>query len=173
MTIASQFDAIFNILIIVTFVTLITWRLKFPSTIALILAGILASLSTRLIIPELSSEIFLALLLPPILFQETLHMDIDGLIRESDSVFSFAIIGTLIMQLCIAGFTWLLLGFKVYEALLFGILIAPTDPVAVIRTFHSLGVDQRFQIIVSGESLFNDGIAIVIYSILVSIISRV
>jgi CPA1 family monovalent cation:H+ antiporter len=159
-------------LIIVTFVTLITWRLKFPSTIALILAGILASVSTRIIIPELSSEIFLSLLLPPILFQETLHMDIDGLIKESDSVFAYAIIGTLIMQFCVAGFTWLLLGFNVYEALLFGILIAPTDPVAVIRTFHSLGVDQKFQIIVSGESLFNDGIAIVIYSILVSIISR-
>jgi CPA1 family monovalent cation:H+ antiporter len=99
-------------------------------------------------------------------------MDIDGLIKESDSVFAFSVIGTLIMQLCIAGFTWLLLGFNVYEALLFGILIAPTDPVAVIRTFHSLGVNQRFQTIVSGESLFNDGIAIVIYSILISIISQ-
>jgi CPA1 family monovalent cation:H+ antiporter len=66
----------------------------------------------------------------------------------------------------------LLLGFNVYEALLFGILIAPTDPFAVIRTFHSLGVDRRLQIIVSGESLFNDGIAIVIYSILISIISQ-
>lgn len=172
MTPVSQFDAIYNILILVTIVTLITWRLKFSPTIAFIIAGTLASVSTRLILPELSSEIFISLLLPPILFQETLHLDIDGLINEIDSILGFAIIGTLLMQLAIASFTYFLLGFNLIESLLFGILIAPTDPVAVIRTFHNIGADNRFQIIISGESLFNDGIAIVMYSILISIISQ-
>jgi CPA1 family monovalent cation:H+ antiporter len=167
----SQFDAFYNILVLVTFVTLLAWRFKFPSTIAFIIAGVLSSITTRLIIPDLSPEVFVSILLPPILFQETLHLDIDGLIDDSDSIFTFAILGTLIMQICVALFTWLILGFSIFESLLFGILIAPTDPVSVIRTFHSLGVVKRFQLIVSGESLFNDGIAIAVYSILVSIIT--
>ena len=94
MTALEQFDSIYNILILVTFVTLITWRLKFPSTLALILAGIIASVSTRLIIPEIGSEIFVTLLLPPILFQETLHINIDDFIKEIDSVIMFSTIGT-------------------------------------------------------------------------------
>jgi CPA1 family monovalent cation:H+ antiporter len=56
------------------------------------------------------------------------------------------------------------------EAFMLGIIIAPTDPVSVISTFKRLGVIRRFQLIVAGESLFNDGVAIVIYSILVNII---
>jgi CPA1 family monovalent cation:H+ antiporter len=133
---------------------------------------VLASISTRLILPEIGGEIFVTLLLPPILFQETLHLDIDDLIRESDSVLIFAIIGTVMMQLSVALFSYKVLGFNPLESLLFGILIAPTDPVAVIRLFNSSGVDQRFQIIVSGESLLNDGVSIIIYSILLTIISQ-
>jgi NhaP-type Na+/H+ or K+/H+ antiporter len=78
---ASLFDAVYNILILVTFVTLVTWRLRFPTTLALILAGVLASVSTRFVFPVIESDIFVSLLLPPILFQETLHLDIDKLIR--------------------------------------------------------------------------------------------
>ena len=167
----SQFDAFFNILILVTVISLVTWRLKFPPTIAFIIAGVLSSFYIRLELPSISPDIFVSILLPPILFQEALHLEVDGLIDDADSVLSFAILGTLIMQAIIALFAWALLGFDVLEAMIFGILIAPTDPVAVIRVFQSLGVVKRFQIIVSGESLFNDGIAIVVYSILISVVT--
>ena len=162
MAVLEQFDSIYNILILVTFVTLITWRLKFPSTIALIIAGILASISTRLTIPEIGSEIFITLLLPPILFQEALHLNVDELLKESDSVLMFATLGTIVMQIAVGIFSYYVLKFNLLESLLFGILIAPTDPVAVIKQFHSSNVDQRFQMIISGESLLNDGVSIVI-----------
>ena len=171
MTTFGQFDAFFNILILVTLISLVTWRLRFPPTIAYIIAGVLSSFYIRLELPDISPEIFVSLLLPPILFQEALHLDVDGLIEEADSILSFAILGTLIMQAIVAILAWSLLGFDALEALIFGILIAPTDPVAVIRVFKSLGVVNRFQVIVSGESLFNDGVAIVVYSILVSLIT--
>ena len=167
----TQFDAFYNILLIVTVVTLLGWRLKFPPTLALILAGVLSSFSTRLVLPEIGPEVFMSVLLPPILFQETLHLDVTGFLEEADSILSFAFLGTLIMQITVAFFTWSVLELSVVEALLLGIIVAPTDPVAVIRTFHNLGVNKKFQIIVSGESLLNDGIAIVIYSILLTVIT--
>ena len=143
----EQFDSIYNILILVTVVTLVSWRLKFPSTLALIVAGILSSISTRLVLPEIGSENIMTLLLPPILFQEALHLNVDNFIKEAKSVIMFATIGTLLMQIAVGAFSYYILKFNLIESLLFGILLAPTDPVAVIRQFHSSNVDQKFQMI--------------------------
>lgn len=164
----SLFDAIFNILILVVFITLVARRLRFPTSIALILAGLLATFTANFPILNLGPDIFLSILLPPIVFQESLYLDIDGLIDDSDTILSYAVLGTIIMVIAVAIFAYFLAGFSLIEAFLLGIIIAPTDPVAVIATFRSLGVIKRFQLLVAGESLFNDGVAIVIYSILVT-----
>jgi CPA1 family monovalent cation:H+ antiporter len=167
----TQFDAVFNILIILTVITLITNRLRFPRTLALILAGIYASFFARVPLPEIEAYVFMTVLLPPILFQETFHLSVHDFTSEMDSVLSFAVLGTLAMILGISVFSWLLLDFSLTEALLLGIIIAPTDPVAVIGTFQSLKVSRKFQILVTGESLLNDGVAIVIYSIMLSVLT--
>ena len=166
----GQFDAIYNILILVVVITLIARQINFPSTIAFIFAGLLAASVPRLPLPELSPEIFLSILLPPILFTETLTMDIDGLIDDSDTILSYAVAGTVLMVLAIGLYTHYVFQLSWLEAALLGIIIAPTDPVSVIATFKRLGVIRRFQLIVAGESLFNDGVAIVIYSILLIIL---
>lgn len=168
---AGPFDAVFNILIVVAIISLAARRFRVPSTIALIFAGIIATVSPPFPLPTLSPEIFTVLLLPPILFQETLHSDVEGLIRDSDSVLVFAIAGTILMTLTVAFFVYFILGFTVIESFLLGIIISPTDPVAVISAFKEIGTVKRFQLIVSGESLFNDGVAIVLYSIFVTIIT--
>ncbi len=166
----GQFDAIYNILILVVIITLIARQINFPSTIAFIFAGLLAAAVPRIPLPELSPEIFLTILLPPILFTETLTMDIDGLIDDSDTILSYAVVGTLLMVIAIGLYTHFIFRINWLEAFMLGIIIAPTDPVSVIATFKRLGVIRRFQLIVAGESLFNDGVAIVIYSILVTIL---
>jgi CPA1 family monovalent cation:H+ antiporter len=68
-------------------------------------------------------------------------------------------------------FLKMFLGLDLIEAVLLGIIISPTDPVSVISTFKNLGVVKRFRQIISGESLFNDGVAIALYSIVVTIIT--
>ncbi|MCB2172723.1 sodium:proton antiporter [archaeon] len=166
----GQFDAIYNILILVVVITLIARQVNFPSTIAFIFAGLLAASVPRISLPELSPEIFLTVLLPPILFTETLTMDIDGLIDDSDTILTYAVAGTALMVTAIGIYTHYIFGMGWLEAFMLGIIIAPTDPVSVIATFKRLGVIRRFQLIVAGESLFNDGVAIVIYSILLTII---
>ncbi len=166
----GQFDAIYNILILVVIITLVARQIKFPSTIAFIIAGLLAAAVPRIPLPQLSPEIFLSILLPPILFTETLTTDIDGLIDDSDTILSYAVAGTVLMVIAIGVYTHYVFQMSWLEAFMLGIIIAPTDPVSVIATFKRLGVIRRFQLIVAGESLFNDGVAIVVYSILVNII---
>jgi len=167
----GQFDAIFNTLLIVVLITLMARRINFPYTIALIFAGILSAFTPRTPFPEISPEIFLGVLLPPILFDETLTLDIDGLIDDTDTILSYAVLGTALQVIAIVGFAYFLYGFSIIEALLLGIVISPTDPVAVIATFKRLGVIKRFQLLVAGESLFNDSVAIVVYSIILAIIN--
>ena len=167
----TQFDAVFNILLLVTVVTIVAKRLRIPYTIAMIFAGVMATFYPQFSLPRVSPEIFVSLLLPPILFEETLTLDIEGFIEDSDTILSYAIAGTVIMALAVTLFAYLIWGFTPMEAFLLGIIIAPTDPVAVIATLRKLGVIKRFQLLVAGESLFNDSVAIVVYSILVSAVS--
>ncbi|MBD3172142.1 hypothetical protein GF326_06685, partial [Candidatus Bathyarchaeota archaeon] len=82
----GQFDAIYNILILVVVITLIARQINFPSTIAFIFAGVLATFMPRISLPEIGPGIFLTVLLPPILFTETLTMDVEGLIDDSDTI---------------------------------------------------------------------------------------
>ena len=165
----GQFQAIYNILLVVTFINLATRHFRLPSSLALILAGVMSTVLTSFPLPSLSPEIFTSLLLPPILVQETLHLDIDGFLDESKSILGFAIFGTLLMIAAVSLFLNVFLGFSLLEAFLLGIIIAPTDPVAVINVFQEIGVVKRFQLIISGESLFNDGVGVVVFIILVSI----
>jgi CPA1 family monovalent cation:H+ antiporter len=167
----TQLDAVLNILLIVTVIVLFASRLRIPYTIILIFAGLFAHLYPRFPILNISPDIFISLLLPPILFEETLKLNVEGLIEDSDFILSNAIAGTLIMVVAVALFAYFLSGFTFLEAFLLGVIIAPTDPVTVIATFRRLGVLRRFELIVAGESLLNDGVAIVVYSTLVSAIS--
>ena len=166
----GQFDSIYNILLLVVVITLIARQINFPSTIALIFAGLLAASVPRISLPDLSPEIFLSILLPPILFTETLTMDVDGLIDDSDTILTYAVAGTALMVTAISIYTHLVFNLNWMEAFILGIIIAPTDPVSIITTFKRLGVIKRFQLIVAGESLFNDGFAVVIYSILLVVV---
>ena len=167
----GQFISIYNILLLVTIISLLTRRLRLPSAITFIFTGIMAPLLSSFPLPSLSTEIFTSILLPPIIFHETLRLDIHGFIDDSDCIMTYAFVGTLLMLAAIAVFMNVFLGWGLVESLLLGIIFSPTDPVSVINTFSNLGVAKRFRLIVSGESLLNDGVAIALYSIVVMIVT--
>jgi CPA1 family monovalent cation:H+ antiporter len=167
----NVFDGVFNILIVVTVISLLARRFHIPSAVALIVAGILSTISSQYNLPDLGPELFTLFLLPPIIFHETVHIDVDGLIDDSDFIISYALFGTLLMLTFVSIYAFFILKFSILESILLGIIISPTDPVAVIYAFKEMGVVERFQRVVSGESLFNDGVAIILYSIILSIIT--
>jgi CPA1 family monovalent cation:H+ antiporter len=85
--------------------------------------------------------------------------------KRAGIIFGLALGGTLLTALFVGTVVYWLLGFDWLTSLLLGIIIAPTDPVSVLATFKAAKVNRELSTIVESESLFNDGIAVVLYVI--------
>lgn len=144
-------------------VALIARRLHLPYTVGLVLAGAaLAMAHVHTAIP-LTHEIIYSLILPPLLFEAAINIHWRELRQEALPVLVLAIGGTLIAAAAVtAGMHWVL-GWPLQAAALFGALIAATDPVAVIAMFKDNNVTGRLRLLVEAESLFNDGVAAVLF----------
>lgn len=138
------------------------------------LAIVIQEVSTaQNISPSLSGllvpELILTILVPPLIFEAAFHIKFDELRRHLKEILAFAIPGVLVTMLLVGLIvSWgTSLPFEV--ALIFGALIAATDPVAVVALFRTLGVPNQLLIMLEGESLFNDGTAIVIFNLMIAI----
>ena len=85
-----------------------------------------------------------------------------------------AILGTLASTVIVGALTWLVLGWlgveiPVLHAMLFGALISPTDPIAVLGIMKSVGAPKRLEVQMAGESLFNDGVGVVVFLLLLEV----
>jgi CPA1 family monovalent cation:H+ antiporter len=160
--------AIVALLATAAIVAILARRLRrMPYTVALVLAGLaLTFLSPDLLnLGERTGEVILLILVPPLVFEATLHIKWRDLRADLSHILMLAVVGSLLGAVVVAlPIAWLL-GFPPLAAFTFGALIAATDPVAVISFFRSLGVTKRLALLVEGESLFNDGVAIVLFTV--------
>ncbi len=109
-----------------------------------------------------------------LLFAGALHVDLAELRQRLPIIVSMATVGTIGSTFLIGGVTWLLLGLLSIElsfayCLVFGALISPTDPIAVIGILRVAGVPKSLEIKIVGESLFNDGVAVVLFLVLLGV----
>jgi CPA1 family monovalent cation:H+ antiporter len=149
-------------------------RIPLPYTVTLVLIGLVLSFVPPLGI-EISSELILALLVPPLIFEATLSLKWENLRENLAPILLLAVAGTLMGTFIVAAIIMLAgqtlvpeLNIVLAGVVAFGALISATDPVAVIAFFRDLGVGKRLSVLVEGESLFNDGVAIVIFGIALS-----
>lgn len=138
---------------------------RIPYTTALVLVGLILTLFPNFLAFDVSSDFILAILVPPLLFEATLQIPWEKLKADLGIILLLAIGGTLLGTLVVGGVVMQTLGIPLAAALAFGALISATDPVSVISFFRSMGVSKRLSILVEGESLFNDGVAIVIFNL--------
>jgi monovalent cation:H+ antiporter, CPA1 family len=155
-----------QLLLVALAVALVTKHTKRPYTIALVIWGLILGLLQLIEPAHLSKDLVLTLFLPPLLFEGALHIRSKVLRRRAGPVVGLALAGTLLTAFAIGAAAHWLLGFDWLTGLLLGAIIAPTDPVSVLATFRAAAVDRDLSTIVESESLFNDGIAVVIYVVL-------
>ena len=161
-------SAVIGLLLIASLVGIVTNRLRLPYTVGLVLIGLALSIRGQENI-DIPPDIFLGLLVPPLVFEAAFHINLKDLFRDITPILILAIPGVLITTFLVGGVVSLGAGFELATALVFGALVAATDPVAVVALFRSLGVPKRLQVLLEGESLFNDGTAIVIFNLMVVI----
>jgi monovalent cation:H+ antiporter, CPA1 family len=122
------------------------------------------------------TEVLLDGMLSMLLFAGALHVNVSDLRRYKLPIGILACVGTLLSTVIIAGALYLvlpLLGFDLafIWCLLFGALISPTDPIAVMGILQSAGAPKSIETVIAGESLFNDGIGVVIFVLLLGVLS--
>lgn len=154
-----------GLLIVAVIVALIARRLELPYTVGLVVTGIVLALTRSGTGPVLTHELIFDLILPPLLFEAAIHIPWGVLRRDALPVLTLALLGTVVAAVAVAAGMIFLLGWPAPSALLFGVLIAATDPVAVIAMFKDNGVKGRLRLLVESESLFNDGVAAVLFTL--------
>ena len=154
-----------GLLVVAIFVAIIARRIHLPYTVGLVLTGVILALARIDTGVVLTREIIFDGILPPLLFEAALNIRWSELRQDAIPVLTLAILGVIISALVVAIGTASLLHWPVPSALIFGVLIAATDPVAVIAMFKDTGVKGRFRLLVESESLLNDGVAAVLFAL--------
>ena len=163
-------EIIIGLLLIASMVAITARQLRLPYTVGLVLIGLALTFLTATEV-NISPQIILGMLVPPLVFEAAFHIRLNDLRRDFWLIITLAIPGVILTTLLVGGVIAWGTGMAIPAALVFGALISATDPVSVVALFRRLGVPRRMQLLLEGESLFNDGTAIVMFSIMLGIAS--
>ncbi len=181
----------FSVLIVLTaiFSYLNLRYLKLPSAIGIMLLAMIVSISLVIVgksYPDLFTgftdiiasvdftEVLMGSMLNFLLFAGAIHISLHDLRKQRIPVMIFSTVGVIISTIVVGTlmyFTFMLLSAPIpfIECLVFGALISPTDPIAVIGILKKAGIRKSLEIKVAGESLFNDGVAVVLFAVLLQL----
>ena len=145
-----------------------SWFRQIPYTLLLVIVGLgLAFVDIRLV--NLSPELILSIFLPPLLFEAAWNLKWQALKKDWVPIGLYAIIGVVIAIVGIAFGVSQFTALPIGAALLIGASLSATDPVSVTALFRELGADKRLTTLMEGESLFNDGMAVVAFGFLFTV----
>jgi CPA1 family monovalent cation:H+ antiporter len=180
-------------LVIATFLLLISFvqpaaeRLHLPYSVVLAVVGVaVGGLSSFLLYTPLTdlfddivrpivdlpvnASVFLVVFLPLLLFHAALTIDLREILEDIAPILTLAVLAVFAAAAAI-GLSLSYFGVPLIAALLFGAVVATTDPAAVVAIFHDLGAPPRLTRLLEGESLLNDAAAIVLFSMLLEMLA--
>lgn len=174
-----------GLLALVSFMPPVAGRLQLPYSVLLAIVGIILGLIIHvhgwapLVMSdfldslqnfEVSSETFLFVFLPVLLFETALSMNVRRLLDDIAPILMMAIVAVVVCTLAV-GFTLShISNYGLVVCLMLGAIVATTDPAAVVGIFRDVGAPKRLTTLVEGESLFNDAASIALYSVLLSVL---
>lgn len=163
--------------------------IKLPATIGIMALSLISSLILVVVgryMPHLSDpivemlgdldfyDLLINMMLSFLLFAGAIHINISALKKEALPIFTLATIGTVLSTFLVGGFVYIM--FMLFHThvdfiycLLFGALISPTDPIAVLGILKQAKIPKSLEMKITGESLFNDGVGVVIFLSLLKI----
>lgn len=159
----EQIRQVIAILALAMMVAIEARRFRLPYTIGLVFVGAVLAVAGPDIGLHLTHDLIFDLILPPLLFEAALSLSWRELLDDSLPLLALAGVGTVVSAAVVAGGTVTLLHWPLPSALVFGALIAATDPVAIIAMFKDNRITGRLRLLVESESLFNDGAAAVLF----------
>jgi Na+:H+ antiporter len=177
MTATSTVEFLMWLLIAAAAIAVIAIRSRIPYTVALVLGGLVLG-SIRLPILQtiyqvhrpdwLTPDIILIFFLPALLFEGSLKINLRQLTENLTPILVLATFGVVISTLVAGCLVFWLVGLPLLMAFLFGAIVSATDPVAVLSIAKEMAVSKRLTLLLEGESLFNDGTAVVLFQILLA-----
>ncbi|HEY4187449.1 MAG TPA: cation:proton antiporter [Polyangia bacterium] len=165
--------ALIALFVVATAVALLVRWLRIPYTVGLVVAGLALGMSSFIHPPALTKDLLFSVFLPGLLFEAAFHLEFRRFRANQLTILALALPGVAVAIALTAGFltpaaAFFRFGgnFGLVHGLVFGAVISATDPIAVVALFKNLGVPSRLGVLVEGESLLNDGTAVVFFSII-------
>lgn len=159
--VASGVGAFVALLGAAVVVSILAERLRVPVAVALVAVGTFVHVD----LPFAFGDVLLFVFLPPLVFEAAWNLDLGALRRTGVRIAMLAVPGTLATAALVAGALIALGIFTPGSALVFGAIVSATDPVAVVAAFRRVDVPLDVRTLVEGESLANDGVALVLFAL--------
>jgi CPA1 family monovalent cation:H+ antiporter len=143
--------------------------IRIPYTVALVLVGLVLALLPNTPTVVLTPGVILTVFLPVLLFYGAYNLDVREVRANFAPIALLALPGVVLTAGLVGAAMHWAAGLSWTDGLLLGTIVAATDPVAVLAIFREVGAPRGLEVIVTGESLFNDGTALVFYSTMLAI----
>ena len=157
------------LLLVAAVVAMISRRLRMPYSVGLVSAGIVMALLPFSPKVALTKELLFTAFLPPLIFEGAFYLNWKELRGELPIVLTLATAGVALSAGATALGMYYLAGWPWLSTLVFGVLIAATDPVSVIATFREAKAHGRLLLLIESESLFNDGTAAILFAVVLEL----
>ena len=141
-------------------IAILAERVRVPAAVALVAIGAFFQIPP----PFAFGDTLLFVFLPPLIFEAAWNLDLDSLRRMAWRIVLLAVPGTLATAAIVGGSVMLVGALPAAPAMLFGAIVAATDPVAVVAAFRRVRVPADLRTLVEGESLSNDGVALILFA---------